>query len=273
MAALVQNCGVDDQLGRLTQRGYVWIRDRFESSGSALEFARGLIAERRAADGLAALTVVGDFVLPPATGSVSRDFQTLHFDFGLPVNPAIERDVGHFSALHVPMGSGPVVAATRLVPLAPLLGQRSWPCAPELLARLLAYGRTHGAWDDAEGYLEASLARVVEAADGAIELPSVKAAHGFLCGTEFDTLRSEVEFFERHSLQLDAVEIEVPLWAGDLLVFDNFVVAHGRRGVRQPGELHQWVFGERAVAPATQRALRDQVLGAFQVQAAVDPAR
>lgn len=50
---------------------------------------------------------------------------------------------------------------------------------------------------------------------------------------------------------------------GELLVFDNLALAHGRRGIRRPGELHQWVFGEPRAGVARQRELRDSVLAAF----------
>jgi hypothetical protein len=93
----------------------------------------------------------------------------------------------------------------------------------------------------------------------------------FLCGLEFDALASEVEFFVRHSVPLDGIEIEIALSAGELLVFDNFAVAHGRRGIRQPGEVHQWVFGERAVGVTAQRRLRDRVLAAFDGQRSEQP--
>jgi hypothetical protein len=126
------------------------------------------------------------------------------------------------------------------------------------------YGRTHGAWDDAQGYDEGSLARVVEAAAGSAQLPSVKTEPGFLCGMEFDSLHAERRFFERHGLQVDHVEREVTLSPGGLLVFDNLAVAHGRSGIRRPGELRQWVFGERNVGVARQRDMRDRVLSAFQ---------
>jgi hypothetical protein len=108
-----------------------------------------------------------------------------------------------------------------------------------------------------------SLARVVEAAVGAPRLPSVKSTPGFLCGMEFDTLDAELSFFERLGLNIASVQVEVALDRGDLLVFDNFALAHGRRGSRRPGELHQRVYGHRALPAAAQRALRDQFLTAF----------
>ena len=58
-----------------------------------------------------------------------------------------------------------------------------------------------------------------------------------------------------------AIEIRLP--PGQLLLFDNLELAHGRRGIRRPGELHQRVFGHRALAVAGQLELRDPALAAF----------
>jgi hypothetical protein len=173
--------------------------------------------------------------------------------------------VARYTALYIPSVRGRVSAVTRLVPLAELLMQRAWPPFAELLGGLIAYGRTHGAWDDARGYVEGSLARVVEAAAASSPLlPSVKVNPGFLCGMEFDSLRSELAFFERHGLHVEDVQVEVNLRPGEVLVFDNLALAHGRRGIRRPGELHQRVYGHRRLSPAAQRGLRDRVLSAFQ---------
>lgn len=41
---------------------------------------------------------------------------------------------------------------------------------------------------------------------------------------------------------------------GAVTIFDSLVLAHGHRGVRQPGELHQRVFGSQGQRdPARQR--------------------
>ena len=90
---------------------------------------------------------------------------------------------------------------------------------------------SHGAWDDADGYSEGSLGRVVEAAAGAPRLPSVKSTPGFLCGMEFDNLTAELSFFECHGLDVEAVHVEVPLRPGDMLVFEQ-----PRLGPRTPRE-------------------------------------
>jgi hypothetical protein len=253
-----------DEVAQLNDRGFVWIRDAFPTVEEAFDAARELIDLCCPADRSAELDVIGDFVLPPVDGQPTREFQTLHFDFGLPLDPRLDQDVARYTALHIPGGIESVSAVTRLVPLAPLLSQRTWPPISELLDRLITYGRTHGAWDDACGYAEGSLARVVEgAAASSPRLPSVKADPGFLCGTEFASLRSEVVFFQHHGLRVEDAELEVELQPGELLVFDNLALAHGRRGSRRPGELRQRVYGHRRLNPAAQCELRDRVLMAF----------
>ena len=250
----------------LGEVGFVWIRSAFATPAAAFVESQQLIEERTASGAHAPLSVIGDFVLPPPDGEATRDFQTLHFDFGLPLHPRRDQDVARYTALTIPRAALGVTAVTRLVPLEALLGQHKWPERTLLLRSLIAYGESHGAWDDADGYSEGSLARVVEAAAGALRLPSVKSTPGFLCGMEFDTLAAELTFFEGLDLNLTAVQIEIPLRPGDLLVLDNLTLAHGRRGSRRPGELHQRVYGHQSLSPAAQRALRDQFLAVFQVR-------
>ncbi|MEO6857508.1 MAG: hypothetical protein ABI323_02835 [Solirubrobacteraceae bacterium] len=84
--------------------------------------------------GFSPLEVIGEFVIPPVPGPASRDFQTLHFDFGLPLNPVVANDVARYTALHIPLGAAASQAITRLVPLRPLLEQARWPEEGALLA-------------------------------------------------------------------------------------------------------------------------------------------
>jgi hypothetical protein len=249
----------------LNSDGFMRIDGPFQTSDAAFDAASSLVEECRLARELPPMSIIGDFVIPPVDGAATRNFQTLHFDFGLPLDPKVAQDVARYTALYIPADIVDVQAATRLVPLVALLGQRAWPPPVELVKRLTSYGRTHGAWDDDLGYTEGSLARIIEAAaaaSGSPILPSVKVEPDFLCGLEFDSLSSELTFFSRYGLRIADAEIEMALEPGGLLVFDNLAVAHGRRGTRQPGELRQRVFGHQ-LNPATLIKLRDRVLTAF----------
>jgi hypothetical protein len=247
----------------LAETGFIWIQSQFATPAAAFIRSQELVEECGALNGHGPLSVIGDFILPPPEGEATRDFQTLHFDFGLPLRPRHDADVARYTALFIPRCAVGVSAVTRLVPLNALLGQRRWPNRRTLLANLIAYGESHGAWNDEGGYSEGSLARVVEGAIGMPRLPSVKSTSGFLCGMEFDNLAAELGFFAGLDLDVAAVQVEVPLRPGDLLVFDNFALAHGRRGRRTPGELHQRVYGHDSLSPARQCDLRDRFLSVF----------
>ncbi len=211
-----------------------------------------------------ALEIIGQFVVPPLDVPQRRDFQTMHFDFGLPLDPGRPVDIARCTALYMPVELDPTAALTRFVALDALLDQRRWAPRDILLARFVAYGASHGAWDHTVGYVEGSLARLVEAATGeAPILPSVSANPDFLCGHEFAELDAESVFFAGRGLDLAQAQIEIALQPGELLVFDNLRLAHGRRGVRRPGELRQVVFGHRALDRKGQAEVRDIVLRAF----------
>jgi hypothetical protein len=249
------------ELRALTTTGVVLLSGPFSRPADAWTATEALLD---ALDEQEAIEVIGDFVLPPVDATPSRDFQTLHFDFGLPLVPVVPTDVARFTALHMPADVHGNGATTRLVPLKPLLAQRRWPHPDELPARLAAYGHSHGAWDDQAGYTEGSLARIVEAALGDPPvLPSVKKCPGFLCGAEFASLDAETQFFAHRGLEPGAVEIVVTLNPGEALMFDNLLVAHGREGTRRPGELRQRVYGHRRLSVQRQLRIRSRVLAAF----------
>lgn len=93
------------------------------------------------------LEVIGQFVVPPRNVPQRRDFQTMYFDFGLPLDPGRPVDVARCTALYMPAELTPSAALTRFVALDALLGQRRWAPRDVLLARFVACGASHGAWD------------------------------------------------------------------------------------------------------------------------------
>jgi hypothetical protein len=64
-----------------------------------------------------------------------------------------------------------------------------------------------------------------------------------------------------------AAEEEIVLSGGELLLFDNLAVAHGRRGRRATGELHQLCVGFRSLGLPGQVTLLDRFLAAFAASA------
>ncbi len=243
-------------------RGFVHMREQHTSTAVAWEAAHEMFAATGPSDALArdmpALEVVGMFRVPPA-GVRQRDFQVLHIDFGLPIEPREPVDVARFTALYIDAQRPPTSALTRVVALRSLLSQRQWSDRSVLLARLRRYRR---AGRDGARQVEGILARLVEAADDRWTLPAPDDPD-YRCGLEFASLAEEHAHFARHSLDLRPVEHHVRLAPGELLLLDNLATAHGRTGVRGPEELHQLCVGYRALEPARQRTLLIGVLAAF----------
>src|ERR1700733_13565130 len=121
------NRSVAAALSALRQAGFVWIQSAFATPAAAFACSRELIEECTAANGHGALSVIGEFILPPPDGEPTRDFQTLHFDFGVPLRPQRAQDVARYTALYIPPSTVGVTAVTRLVALGALLQQRRWP--------------------------------------------------------------------------------------------------------------------------------------------------
>jgi hypothetical protein len=258
----MRNGVVSQGLGELASQGVMRLGGPFLTPEDAWGCARRFVGSDDEID--APIEVIGNFVIPPPEGPPSRDFQTLHFDFGVPLVPVGPADVARLTALHVPVAVSSAQAITRFVPLRALLSAHLWADHDELVRRFVAYGESHGTCESGTGYTEGSLARIIEAALGQPPvLPSVRVHRDFLCGTEFSTLTDETLFFAQRGLSVEAVVIEVRLLPGELLLFDNLALAHGRRGSRAPGELHQRIFGHRALRPHEQLRLRDRVLAIF----------
>ena len=243
---------------RLVGHGVACVPGRWPDRVAAWHMALQITACARGLDrlsaGLPGFEVVGQFTLPPP-GAVQRDFQALHIDYGVPKLAGPPVAASRFTALYLDpcrAGSG---SATRIVPLQPLLGQRSWPGRAVLAERLC---------EDTSGGapVEGILARIIEAADQSRDLPD-RAEAGFLCGMEFGTLDDERRYFARHGLTLAAAEEEIVLSPGELLLFDNLATAHGRRGRRYPGELHQLCIGFGSLDLPGQAKLLDRILASF----------
>ena len=107
------------------------------------------------------------------------------------------------------------------------------------------------------------MARILDAADGRPSLPSLVDSPTLLCGHELASLEQERAFYAKHCLNPMAAGVALELRPGQLLVFDNLAVAHGRSGRRLPGELHQMMLGYRDLDVSYQIRLRTRILDAL----------
>jgi hypothetical protein len=266
-APLPHDRTLDDYTRSLTEEGFTLINSQVASGAlahaTALQICRRAARLNQRAAAMPPLHVVGEFRVPGGAAQ-AREFQALHFDFGLPLQPRLPRDLAHYTVLYLSPDVGHAEAFTRLVDLRKLLAQRPWPDGDTLVRRFIAYGESHGAWDPTQGYTEGILGRLIDAADGGDPgLPSVRATRDFLCGTEFADADDESRFFASHGLNLETAETAIRLQRGQILIFDNLQLAHGRRGRRATREVHQLVLGYPALGMAGQLQIRDRIISAF----------
>ena len=84
---------VDDDVEELNSSGFVRIAGPFPTAYEADQVSSALVEACRVGNELPPLSVIGSFVLAPPGSGDTRDFQTLHFDFGLPLDPKLEQEV------------------------------------------------------------------------------------------------------------------------------------------------------------------------------------
>jgi len=198
--------------------------------------------------------------IPVCEDIVSTGFQAMHYDMGMPFSASQPQALYTISALYKPAGSEPnPLAKTRVASIAKLLNQVSLGKRDELASRLEAYASNHG-----DGWVQpkphntqrlAIFARVIDALRGETRLADKIDT---MIGQCFDYdknpdgvygLEQEYAFFKQARLDLAAVEKQISLLPGQMLVFDNMTCVHGRVGRRQKRELMHFLFGvEQATA-------------------------
>jgi hypothetical protein len=237
----------------LLEQGFVRVPGPFASRADAWATAMSIATAARDAitgrGGLGLLQVVGEFNLPP-DGTEQRDFQALHIDFGVPRVTAQTVDVALYTALHIDVGHESSGTTTRLVSLRRLSAQRAWPEVSVITERLRSQARDASA-------SEGILARIIEHIDQSCDLP-VKDEE-FLCGMEFNDIEAERQYHQRHGIDLSATEQRVALGAGELILFDNLAIAHGRLGQRPARELHQLCIGIKRADRSVQTRLLEEL--------------
>jgi hypothetical protein len=188
--------------------------------------------------------------IPVCDDVVSTAFQILHFDMGFPFLEAMSELLVTHVGIYLPVDTDhSVTARTRLLPLNGLFCELAQSSA-DLEDRLVNYVRRYGdGWGDTNTGRLACLARLLDAVTGKEELAGQRdKVVGQWFGTdqwlEPDVAHHlELNFFERHGVDIVAREIEVLLRPGQLLIVDNLRVAHGRIGTRRSKEICNLMYG------------------------------
>jgi hypothetical protein len=211
--------------------------------------------------------------IPVCHDIVPRGFQALHYDMGQPIVSDSTQTMYLLVGLYCPPEIERGSAATRVVDIGRLLGQRDWGGPEVVERRLIDYTTAYGdGWyvpDHVNTGRLACFARVLDAVTGRHELTDyVDKTTGdwFQDDRRPDGsvgLRNEASFYARCGLCLEAVEQRVTLRGGELLVIDNARAIHGRIGKRRPAEIHQFLYGVRSATPADIDRFRACLVSAF----------
>lgn len=198
--------------------------------------------------------------IPVCEDIVSTGFQAMHYDMGMPFSAEQKQALYTISALYKPAGSeANPLAKTRIATISKLLKQVSLGNREVVATNLDEYVANHG-----DGWLQpkphntqrlAIFARVIDALRGEMCLADKIDTMIGQC-FEYDKnpdgvygLEQEYAFFKTAGLDLAAVEKQISLLPGQMLVFDNMTCVHGRVGRRQKRELMHFLFGvEQATA-------------------------
>lgn len=233
------------------------IKDYSEVRGEILH----LVEEMRAKERLLRRTIVDEVSflehssLPPRGGSTGP-FLAFHYDRGHVLFPEHPETIVAFVALYFPNWHPPGDATTRIVPLTRLLANGGCGDCETVEKRLYDYALSHGSswdWDTTSGGRVSCFARVLDALAANHRLTNFKetpkdrwyvASRG---GNEFDGYDDEVKFYESFGLDIQSAQTCIKLRPGDLLVLNNIATIHGRRGVRQRGEIDQYLLGKHNV--------------------------
>lgn len=218
------------------------------------------------------IQLASETLIPTCKSIVETTFQGLHFDMGLPIVSPSPQVVQLVLALYRPYDKPISDAATRVVGLRTLLSQRNWPEGDALEKRLVTYVEKHGdGWEKpmrVNTFRIACFARIIDAAD---DVEDLKTLRDCATGLEFrdpennqeKSLSNEYGFFQSHGLNVKAVESQIQLQHGQLLIIDNTCAVHGRIGRREPQEMMHYLYGIPHASPEDINCVRYALLDQF----------
>lgn len=203
--------------------------------------------------------------LPVCHDLLDATYQSIHMDMGHPLAyDGQSQNMFFFTALLFPQDHKPSQGITRLVTLNELMKQKKWGSKEEVRARLESYVDAYG--DGKPEYNTkrlASVARLFDAMMGQAELVDFRdqrTDEWFQNGAERNeaqSLQNEYAFFKKAGYDLAAVEERVNLQPGQMIIFDNTRIGHGRLGHREAAELYQFMYGVKDLQQDDIQAIQD----------------
>jgi hypothetical protein len=204
--------------------------------------------------------------IPVCDDIVATSFQVLHFDMG---HPFLESEgqlfVSHVGIYLPQTTNHKVTARTRLVELDGLL--KYLGSLPEEIERkVIAYVSKHG--DGWTGHNTYRLACFIRFLDALSDSPELKHQIDKTVGQWFENEdkldetsahQKELAFYAKHGINLGALEHQIALKPGQLLILDNTRVIHGRIGKRRTKELFNFMWGIEGIISEDITALRQYI--------------
>jgi hypothetical protein len=222
----------------------------------------------------------GDFQLakadrtPVCDSIVQANFQTLHFDYGLPVLSRPQQGFYGVVALYMPPETTGSFAETRIVQLRELKAETGL-VRKHAIERLCDYVCAHGdGWSQPSPTNTGRIAiflRVLEALRGENRFAALidSDSAGFIseatqsANTDSAYLELERSLFHEFGIDLGPVERRVRLRPGDMLLLDNVSIVHGRLGKRPARELWHMLFGVPDLSPPAIHRMLNVACGAY----------
>jgi uncharacterized protein YdcH (DUF465 family) len=192
-------------------------------------------------------------LIPLCHEITSTGFQALHWDMGQPFVDDQPQTMYTVGALYRPLGERNPLAKTRLVSLDKLFKQKQFGTTKQVKQDLLHYVERYGdGWTHPEPVNTkriACFARILDSFQSPHQLCEEKESMIGQCFSYDDNkdggfgLQQEQNFFLKAGIDLSSIEEQIEIKPGQMLIYDNLRIVHGRIGERQPKELFNFLFG------------------------------
>ncbi len=199
-------------------------------------------------------------LIPVCDDVVESSFQVLHLDMGQPIISKKPQTMYLITGLYAPIDKQGGTAKTRIVSLKGLFADPKWGTSQDIERKLIRYVTKYGdGWGDVNTKRLSCFARVLDSVSGTTDVATFRdktVGQWFQNEKRLDaqeSMRNEYHFYKEKGIDLISLERHIQLQPGQVLIFDNTRVVHGRVGKRDAKEVYQFLFG---IKNATQKDIQ-----------------